>query len=465
VEKLFFIFTAESMYAIVDIETTGGHASSHGITEIAIILHNGMVEEGRYNTLVNPGMPVPRHITALTGISNAMLADAPRFSEVAGNIARLLEGRIFIAHNVNFDYSFIRHHLAGAGIDFQARKLCTVRMARKIFPGLPRYSLGNLCRTFQISIRDRHRAMGDAEATATLFTHLLANDQRNEISAMLKAGSRESYLPMHLDASAIDQLPYTAGVYFFHDARDRVVYVGKAVNLRKRVTSHFSNNAPSRRKQELIRQVHRISFTECGSSFAASLLESLEIRSRWPAFNLSQKQYEPRYGLFLYEDQRGLLRLAIEKKRKGQQPLYAFSLLSEGYAMLRTMTAKHRLCTRLNFPQQVRGACGTACQGACEGREPVAKYNQRLRNAVQELQETLPSFAVVEKGMHTGEQCVALMDRGVFYGFGYLHRDTPLPGREALKSLLTPCADNSFLRSLLLREASLYPHKVHMVAE
>jgi DNA polymerase-3 subunit epsilon len=453
------------MYAIVDIETTGGHASSHGITEVAIILHNGMEEEGRFATLVNPGMPVPRHITALTGISNAMLTSAPRFSEIAGNIARLLEGRIFVAHNVNFDYSFIHHQLADAGFALHARKLCTVRMTRKIFPGLPRYSLGDLCRTFQIPVRDRHRAMGDAEATAKLFTHLLANDQRNEIQAMLKAGSRESYLPMHLDASAIEQLPYTPGVYFFHDARDRVVYVGKAVNLRKRVTSHFSNNAPSRRKQELIRQVHRISFTECGSAFAASLLESAEIRSRWPAFNLSQKHYEPRYGLFLYEDQRGLLRPVIEKKRKGQQPLYAFSLLSEGYAMIRKMVVSHRLCTRLSFPQQATGSCGADCTGACEGREQVTAYNERVLAAVQTLVDTLPSFAVVEKGRHSGEQCVALMDRGIFYGFGFIDRDKPLPGREGLKLLLTPLADNSFLRSLMLREASLFPAKVMMVAE
>jgi DNA polymerase-3 subunit epsilon len=270
---------------------------------------------------------------------------------------------------------------------------------------------------------------------------------------------------MHLDASAIEQLPYTPGVYFFHDARDRVVYVGKAVNLRKRVTSHFSNNAPSRRKQELIRQVHRISFTECGSAFAASLLESAEIRSRWPAFNLSQKNYEPRYGLFLYEDQRGLLRPVIEKKRKGQQPLYAFSLLSEGYAMIRKMVASHQLCTRLSFPQQDAGTCGALCTGACEGREPVSAYNARVREAIQSLVDTLPSFAVVEKGRHSGEQCVALMDRGIFYGFGYVDRDKPLPGREGLKLLLTPLADNSFLRSLMLREASLYPAKVLLVAD
>jgi DNA polymerase-3 subunit epsilon len=453
------------MYAIVDIETTGGHAASHGITEIAIILHNGLEEEGRFSSLVNPGMPVPRHITALTGITNAMLTGAPRFGDIAGNIARLLDGRIFVAHNVNFDYSFIRHQLAENGITLQVRKLCTVRMARKIFPGLPRYSLGNLCRTFEIPMRDRHRAMGDAEATAKIFAHLLANDQRNDIAAMLKSGSRESYLPMHLDASAIDRLPYTPGVYYFHDARDRVVYVGKAVNLRKRVTSHFSNNAPSRRKQELIRQVHRISFTECGSAFAASLLESVEIRSRWPLFNLSQKRFEPRYGLFLYEDQRGLLRLAIEKKRKGQQPFYTFSLLSEGYAVLRQLAAKHGLCPRLCFPQQGNETCGPGCTGVCEGREPEDVYNNRVREALQSLAETLPSFVVLEKGRHTGEQCVAMMDRGAFYGFGYLDRDIPLPGREVLKSMLTPYADNSFLRSLLLREASLYPGKVQMVTD
>ena len=129
------------MYAIVDIETTGSHAHSNGITEIAIVLHNGKEVEGRYSSLVNPGYPIPRFVAALTGITNDMVADAPDFSKIAETVYNHLEGRIFIAHNVNFDYSFVKYHLKEAGFEWNARKLCTVRLSRTAFPGLRKYGL------------------------------------------------------------------------------------------------------------------------------------------------------------------------------------------------------------------------------------------------------------------------------------------------------------------------------------
>ena len=448
------------MYAIVDIETTGGHASAHGITEVAIIWHNGVQEEARFETLVNPGMPVPRHITALTGIDNAMLLHAPRFEAVAADIHAWLKDRVFVAHNVNFDYSFLRHHLQQEGYELSSRKLCTVRMARKVFPGLRSYSLGNLCAALDIPNRSRHRAMGDAEATSTVFGRIMANDQAGVVAQMLKAGSRDAYLPLHLDATAIDQLPMTPGVYYFHDGKDKVVYVGKAVNLRQRVTSHFSNNAPSRRKQELIRTIHRISYQEAGSAFAASLLESVEIRKRWPVFNLSQKRVEIRYGLYAYEDQRGIRQLVIEKKRRGHQPLHAFSLLTEGQALLRRLARDYGLCTSFLSLHAGYGACDGTCGGICRGEETVADYNQRVDRALYSLQTDLPSFLLREKGRTLGEQYVALMDRGEFYGFGFLDPGEDLGDKERLKTLLTPYADNAFVRSLMLREASLYPEKM-----
>jgi DNA polymerase-3 subunit epsilon len=185
------------MYAIVDIETTGGYASANGITEVAIVLHNGKEVEGKYQTLVNPLQLIPRYITALTGITNEMVADAPSFQEVAQNVFRLLEDRVFVAHNVNFDYSFIKHHLSQVGYELEARKLCTVRLGRKVFPGLPSYSLGNLCRSLSISIENRHRAMGDAAATTALFERILLADSDGQLEKMLKRGSRETYLPMN----------------------------------------------------------------------------------------------------------------------------------------------------------------------------------------------------------------------------------------------------------------------------
>jgi DNA polymerase-3 subunit epsilon len=452
------------VYAIVDIETTGGHASAHGITEIAIILHNGLEEEGRYESLVNPGMPVPRYITAMTGITNEMLIHAPRFEAIASNIFNLLQGRVFVAHNVNFDYSFIKHHLSESGFEMPARKLCTVRMARKIIPGLARYSLGNLSRHFGIINDARHRAMGDAAATARLFSILLANDKEGVVSKMLKPGSGDTYLPMHLPVKEIEDLPYTPGVYYFHDQKGKIIYVGKAVNLRKRVTSHFSNNAPSRRKQELNRLIHHISFQETGSDFMACLLESIEIRKRWPAFNTSQKRFEQKYGLYVYEGQSGALRLVMGTKRKGDRPVYSFGLVVEGQALLRQLIQAYQLCPRLCFLQSGEGPCEARtngqCLGICEGKESPDDYNRRVLEAVDWLRQRLPSFAVLEKGRSSGERCIALMEKGSFYGFAYLDSREALDNWQQLKERMEPLPDNEFVRSLMIREASRYPEKI-----
>src|SRR5665213_2369306 len=202
------------MYAIVDIETTGGHASANGITEIAICIHNGKKVIERYSTLINPKRHIPIYISALTGISNEMVENAPSFEDVAHDIYHLLNGKIFVAHNVNFDYSFVRYHLAAAGYELQCNKLCTVRLGRKIIPGLPSYGLGKLCRHLDIANESRHRAVGDAEATAVLFSMLLQKDSANHIQQALKQNSKEQVLPANLPKQDVEALPSSPGVYY-----------------------------------------------------------------------------------------------------------------------------------------------------------------------------------------------------------------------------------------------------------
>src|SRR4030095_14801848 len=261
------------MYAIVDIETTGGYAANNGITEVAIVLHNGKEVEGKYQTLVNPNQKIPLYITALTGINQSMVAESPPVEVIASNIHRLLKDRIFIAHNVNFDYSFLKHHLLSAGFELSCRKICTVRLARQVFPGLPSYSLGNLCRHFDIPITDRHRAGGDAAATTLLFEHLMRNGAEPFIERALKR-SKEQSLPPFLPKEKVDNLPYGPGVYYFHDARGKVVYVGKAKNIKYRVSSHFTHNGAGKQRQDFLRTIHNVSYQSCGTELMAAILEN-----------------------------------------------------------------------------------------------------------------------------------------------------------------------------------------------
>ena len=221
------------MYAIVDIETTGGYADNHRITEVAIYHHDGIRITDYYHTLINPGRKIPYFITGLTGITSAMVEDAPSFEDVAQEIFERLNNRVFVAHNAHFDYSFIKKEFEVAGINWNSKKLCTVRLSRKIIPGLHSYSLGRLAESLGIRIPNRHRAGGDAEATVKIFEILLQRDDGGAIVKALKRNSGETILPPNLPRQEFIKLPAKPGVYYFHDAHGTVIYVGKAINIKK----------------------------------------------------------------------------------------------------------------------------------------------------------------------------------------------------------------------------------------
>lgn len=451
------------MYAIVDIETTGGYAAANSITEISVHLSDGQSVTGKYSTLINPGQPIPPYITAMTGITNQMVAEAPRFEEVAENIFNLLHDKIFIAHNVNFDYSFVKSHLQQAGYELNTQKLCTVRLSRKIFPGFPSYSLGKLSHSLGIEITDRHRADGDAEATAKIFHLLLQNDKENFIQKSLQRNSKEWILPPYVPKEHFEALPYTPGVYYFHNEKGKVVYVGKANNIRYRVNSHFSNNSASRQKQNFMRHVHAISYQCCGTELMACILESAEIKKRWPLFNASQKRWEDNYGIFAYEDQKGYLRLAIDKNRKQLKPVYSFHYLVDGHAIIRKLVKEFRLCPKLCFLQkdytECEGIHENYCDGACRQKVKPSRYNKRVLKACESL-SAQPSYAIIDRGLNGDDRSCILVCEGKFYGMGYLPGDAPVEDVNFLKEQLTMYRENSFIRNIVHGFAARFPEKV-----
>jgi len=455
------------MYAIVDIETTGGHASVNGITEIAIITYDGNRVIDQYQTLINPGIPIPIYISALTGISNEMVKDAPRFAEVAEEVFRQLKDKIFIAHNVNFDYSFIRHHLLQAGFDLQLKKLCTVRLGRKILPGYASYSLGKLCRCLNIEIENRHRAAGDALATTQLFSLLLEKDQEDYIKTSLSRNSREQQLPPHLNKTDIENLPASPGVYYFRDQKGKAIYVGKAVNLKKRVVSHFSGNNSGRQRQEFLRNIHSITYQKCGTELMALILEASEIRRLWPENNRALKRFELAYGLFVYEDQRGYKRLMIDKKNKHSSAVYSFNQLYEGHQLIRVLMKEHDLCPKLCFIQRNNDPCignpEKPCNGACSGHELPEVYNSRVEKAISGLKAALPSFALFDDGREDDELSVVVIENGHLKGMGYLPRNERSHALEDFQHVLEPYASNDYIKSVVQSFASKSPEKIVML--
>jgi len=454
------------LYAVVDIETTGGHASANGITEVAINIHDGNEIVESYTTLINPKQPIPVYITALTGIDDNMLLDAPTFDDVALQIYQLLNDKIFVAHNVNFDYSFLKHHLAAAGYDLQCKKLCTVRLSRKLIPGKSSYSLGKLCTALQIPIQNRHRAAGDADATSILFNLLLEYDQQGIIAEMLKKTSKEQVLPPHLDKASILRLPHQPGVYYFKDSKGKIIYVGKAKDLKKRVTSHFTGNTPNRQRQDFLRTIHHVDHVICGTELMALILEANEIKRLWPENNRAMKRYEHKYDLYVFEDQNGYLRLAIDKHKKNNNAFQSFNSLLEGYNFLNQLVDKYQLCAKLCYLQKTATKCyaheNGQCFGACSGIETVSVYNKKLNAALSDIRNQQPSFALVDEGRKEEEFSCLIVENGKFYGMGYFTDKNYLSdGLAPIKKDLSIYQSNSYILNLILNYAEQHPQKLY----
>lgn len=442
------------MYAITDIETTGGYASANGITEISVYVHDGKKVVKHFETLINPLQHIPNYITALTGIDNDMVADAPVFDEIADVLFDILSKNIFVAHNVNFDFSFLKHQFKQSGYDLNVKKLCTVRLGRKVFPGLPSYSLGNLCRSLKINIENRHRAGGDAKATVRLFEYMLANGAGQHIDQMLKRSSAEQWLPLNLDKPVIDRLPSKPGVYYFHNSKDKIIYVGKAINLKKRVSSHFTLNDPDPKRQNFIRSIYKVSYKQCATELEAIVLESTEIKRLWPRYNRSQKQPLIRYALYSFEDSRGYIRLAIDKKKKNLPALYSFNLLHEGMILMKKMVDEFELNAKLCFLDKM-----AFTKKEDDELEPPAVYNLKIKRAIEALDEKLPTFALVDEGITDGEKLCLLVERGSFWGMGYLPKTFPVTSSNEIKNYLDPYADNDYIRNNIYSFADANPEK------
>ena len=447
-------------YAIVDIETTGGNASHSRITEIAIIIHNGISVVDRWETLVNPEKEIPLAIFSLTGINNEMVQDAPIFDNISEKVLEMLTGRIFVAHNVNFDYSFVRHQLEASGFKWTAPKLCTVRAARKIKSGLSSYSLGRLCYSLDIPLINQHRAGGDADATAILFSRLLEWDVEGVIEKMIKKTAQDQRLPPNLPPVDFEQLPEKAGVYYFYDQTRKVIYVGKAINLKKRVASHFSGHNITAQRQNFLRDIHGISFEVCATELMALLLECTEIKKLWPAYNRALKRFDPKFGLYEYEARSGYRYLAIGKLARFQASIESFNNLYKGINLLRSLAEQFGIDNRFcNYGMEDNGEF--IPKPDRNDLPEVELHNEHVGNAIDFLIKNRPSFAIIDKGRSVEERSCIWIENGHFYGMGYIASDIGFNDSSEIKDHVTPYKSNQYSVDLILAYAEKYPSKVH----
>ena len=419
----------KKIYAIIDIETTGGKASRDKVTEIAIVLHDGEKIIDRFESLVNPERSIPYNITQITGISQEMVEHAPKFFELAKQIVELTKGAIFVAHNVRFDYSFICEEFRRLGYTYMREQLCTVRLSRKAFPNLRSYALGNLIRHFNIEVKDRHRAMADVLATVEIFEKILAQETGSEqADDLINLGIKESKLPPNIKLDQLHALPEKCGIYYFHDLKGDVVYVGKSINIKKRIMEHFADKTD--KGEKLQKNVHDISYELTGSELVALLLEDDEIKSLKPKINRAQRLRNFPYVIYHYADEKGYICFgtckATAKIRKTLNIISEYPKAPSAKSYLKAALSEFELCNKLCQIETGDGACFyyqiKKCHGACVGVESAESYNERAQIAIEALSSYFRNdFIILDRGRNEQEKAVVLVEDGAYKGFGYLN--------------------------------------------
>lgn len=275
------------MYAILDIETTGGKFNEEGITEIAIYKYDGHEIIDQFISLVNPEREIQDFVVKLTGINNKMLRNAPKFYEIAKRIIEMTQDCILIAHNASFDYRILKTEFSRLGYDYQKNTLCTVSLSKKLIPDAPSFSLGKLCRHLGIPVTDRHRANGDALATVKLFKLLIDKDNNKEIIQETVKYFDNRHEKMRI-VKILDKLPEKLGVYYVHNEEGNIIFIGRGTNIKQEVNKQFLKKTS--KAEKVLKRVHEVSYQETGNALLTRLKYHLDLDGMRPKYNIIRKR-------------------------------------------------------------------------------------------------------------------------------------------------------------------------------
>ena len=441
-------------FAITDIETTGSGIRGNKITEICVIvIQDGEVID-RYSSLVNPSQSIPLYIESLTGINDEMVVNAPQFSEIADEVDRITKDCVFVAHNVNFDYNILRAEFTNIGREFKRKRICTVRLTKKLIPGLFSYSLGNICTSINIPHFDRHRAGGDCEATVTLFQRCVSLDPEYEvITELLNRKTGASYLPPHFKDSDFEKLPKGTGVYFFKDKDGIPLYIGKAKNIKTRIKSHFQER--SNRKYKLMQSTHSIDYELTGNEFLALLREAELILKYYPKFNKAQKKYTKPYTLTSYHNQKGIEVFALHKNKIAPVSWMKFYTREEAVKFMEFICEKFELCPKYAGLQRGVTSCDhykiKSCSGVCKAEIEIDEYNDRVAKAVEFINEYENSCLLIEKGRNKDEKSFIYLKNGKYAGYGFINKSEDFSQPEDFRNYLIPQKNSGYADRIVSR--------------
>jgi DNA polymerase III subunit epsilon len=409
----------QARLAIVDVETTGSDPAADRITEIAVLHADGGALTAQWSTLVNPGRPIPGVIQALTGISPEMVAAAPRFAEIAGELEERLAGRVLVAHNARFDYGFLRREFERAGINYRAKTLCTVRLSRRLYPGGGGHDLDSLIERHSLECAPRHRALPDAAALWQFLRAAAEEHGDDVVGVAARQIARQPSLPPHLDPSSIDEIPDAPGVYLFYGEGAAPLYIGKSRAMRSRVLQHFIAAA------SWTPRVRRIEWQRTAGELGALLREAQLVKVLDPTYNRRLRRPERLCG-FAFDGKR--LRLAGEDEIDAETLPLVYGVWRSRRAALQALRAtadEHRLCLQtLGFDIKKQGICLRHqlghCAGVCAGKESIHAHHSRLAAALAPLKSPdwphRGPLGVVEADASRDATEVHVLDRWCYLG-------------------------------------------------
>lgn len=454
----------------LDLETTGANPSSDRITEIGLVETRGTQVVESWSTLVNPGMPIPPGITALTGISDHMVANAPTFAALHEALHARLAGKLLVAHNARFDYGFLRSEFARLGVNFTSRVLCTLKLSRRLYPRERRHNLDSLIARHALTCTHRHRALDDARVLHDFVVSALHDLGEAAVRAAVEHVVRGPALPPQLEPGTVDGLPDAPGVYVFYGDRDVVLYVGKSLSLRARVLAHLTGEGRSHKDRRIAAEVTRVGWEPAAGELGALLKEMRLVKRLMPVHNRLLRGNDDLHTYHWDADPAMPPRLVSAADLDVAMTAHVYGIFrsrTRARRALREIAEANGLCLRLlGLEHASDGPCFAhrlgRCRGACIGTESVAAHGLRLGNALYRLRLHAWPFpgriGIREHDPASGRTEIHVLDR-------WCHLGT-VTSEDELHDLLCTRADVGFdidTYQLLAKWLKRHRHEIEIV--
>ncbi|MGV0925204.1 exonuclease domain-containing protein [Empedobacter tilapiae] len=437
------------MYAILDVEATGGKVGEESIIEIAIYKYDGKEIVDQFISLVNPEKKIDQYVQKLTHISDKMVLSAPKFHEIAKRIVEITDDCILVGHNVMFDYRMLKQEFDRLGYNYEKEWIDTFEYSEKLIPGLPSYSLGKLCQSLGIVVTDRHRASGDARATIALFKMLIDKDSQKII--IKKTGLKQPKKAHSKYQKLLDNLPNSIGVFYLYNSRKELIYISRSNNIARSVNQIFTSKTLKANK--LKRYTRSVKFEETGSGFLAAIKENNEILNNQPMYNarLIENKIYP-FGLYYLESKRGYSRLEVGKVRK-VQPVLKFKTKERAKDVLGKIIKDYNLCQQVNAGIKSDESCFqykvNKCNGACIKEEPREVYNKRIEDFIKTTEYPSTTFLIIDKGRKGIEKSFYLIENDEFKGYGYYEFHHQIKSLDKIHNILIPIQETEEIKNML----------------